>query len=925
MPVTRKRAPSKPHEDERVAKQPRTRPIEIYDDDDMDDIIARIKEQEHGEALVQDQLQSKWDDDGGTASAPTAGSNIVKAQSEVIELDNDSDYDEDAALRWAMEESTKAETAANAGPSNGASSSPSYPEPPSIGMEREKAISTWSALMSADIDDPPDERLAPFRDLFVGSKPCSNCGKSLASPRGFVTFSAHDPPPSLVHLLHLPCKGCKTNHCRGCLSVISCPLSCKGPSVGKNSGCAVMSCCAEIRAIALFETLGGFDRQYLGEKATSEARAREAASKNRGTHGSVGPGGTGYGTGGRYDDYYDDDEEDEDSIQDPGITPESYYTSGSVLGGRGRGYGYRARGRGRARDRARGGSSGHTLAKAQKLAAHWDEIVIRALNTITSILPSPYVEPVQTYDLLPHASIQHVLALSHLPDLLGDLLRNDSVTDWTSRSEIYYAMLALLRRMADCELTVGVLIERPFERSSGKDCGIVDWMWGEGKIEWEHLKGKGKERSVVYERGAPLYAHFKKLTKQCETFLMGVAQLLGGGGEEEDMAIKATSLCGDINAARGDIERAVAAMGRSAALDDSPMEAPEVSEESAGPQTRGKAKDKGKGRDPAIDMERRYARECERLAFKHATLSEDGPDGGLQYPSFFYSDMVKGSASSTRTPKNRLHLIKELSVMATSLPIGVWVRVDEVRNDVIKIMIAGPEGTPYEGGLFEFDCFMPLEYPNKPPLLHLRTTGGGRVRFNPNLYNEGKVCLSLLGTWPGSPEEQWKATRSTLLQVLVSIQSMILIDAPYFNEPGHGKANLKSPSSIAYNKNICLQNVKWAMVEWMTDEHRNGLWRDVIANHFSIRKSAIRTTIEEWAKTQPFIHNYSTAAGGTYGGYDGMFSIYDPALIHSALQSGSASYAAGRYARPATLNPKSGTDLLAEFDAGVERVEGWLR
>lgn len=66
-----------------------------------------------------------------------------------------------------------------------------------------------------------------------------------------------------------------------------------------------------------------------------------------------------------------------------------------------------------------------------------------------------------------------------------------------------------------------------------------------------------------------------------------------------------------------------------------------------------------------------------------------------------------------------------------------------------KVMIAGPEGTPYAGGLFEFDCFMPLDYPNSPPLLHLRTTGGGSVRFNPNLYNCGKVCLSLLGTWPG--------------------------------------------------------------------------------------------------------------------------------------------------------------------------------
>lgn len=96
-------------------------------------------------------------------------------------------------------------------------------------------------------------------------------------------------------------------------------------------------------------------------------------------------------------------------------------------------------------------------------------------------------------------------------------------------------------------------------------------------------------------------------------------------------------------------------------------------------------------------------------------------------------------------------------------------------------MIAGPEGTPYAGGLFEFDVFIPLNYPHSPPQVHLRTTGAGSVRFNPNLYNNGKVCLSLLGTWNGRPEEQW-SPKSTLLQVFVSIQSMIFVDLPYFNE-----------------------------------------------------------------------------------------------------------------------------------------------
>jgi Ubiquitin-conjugating enzyme len=42
------------------------------------------------------------------------------------------------------------------------------------------------------------------------------------------------------------------------------------------------------------------------------------------------------------------------------------------------------------------------------------------------------------------------------------------------------------------------------------------------------------------------------------------------------------------------------------------------------------------------------------------------------------------------------------------------------------------------------------------------TTGAGSVRFNPNLYNCGKVCLSLLGTWSGP---SWSPANSTFLQV----------------------------------------------------------------------------------------------------------------------------------------------------------------
>lgn len=50
-------------------------------------------------------------------------------------------------------------------------------------------------------------------------------------------------------------------------------------------------------------------------------------------------------------------------------------------------------------------------------------------------------------------------------------------------------------------------------------------------------------------------------------------------------------------------------------------------------------------------------------------------------------------------------------------------------------------------------------------MVQLVTTGQGTVRFNPNLYQDGKVCLSVLGTWHGHASEKWNPSESSLYQV----------------------------------------------------------------------------------------------------------------------------------------------------------------
>lgn len=68
-------------------------------------------------------------------------------------------------------------------------------------------------------------------------------------------------------------------------------------------------------------------------------------------------------------------------------------------------------------------------------------------------------------------------------------------------------------------------------------------------------------------------------------------------------------------------------------------------------------------------------------------------------------------------------------------------------QDLFSALIKGPTRTPYEDGLFLFDIQLPNIYPAVPPLFRYLSQCSGRL--NPNLYDNGKVCVSLLGTWIG--------------------------------------------------------------------------------------------------------------------------------------------------------------------------------
>ena len=209
------------------------------------------------------------------------------------------------------------------------------------------------------------------------------------------------------------------------------------------------------------------------------------------------------------------------------------------------------------------------------------------------------------------------------------------------------------------------------------------------------------------------------------------------------------------------------------------------------------------------------------------------------YSRAFAAAADGGGPLSRRAAKRIARELKELQ-QPGGLPLSpsasIFVRAASDRLDKARAMLSGPEGTPYFGGLFLFDVLFPARYPDVPPLLSLDTTGGGRARLNPNLYADGKVCLSLLGTWHGSDaSEKWDADAANLWRVLVSVQGMILVADPYFNEPGV-EAVRGTPegdaASARYNARLSLNVVRHAM-NGMLDAPPPG-FEEVVRRHFRL-------------------------------------------------------------------------------------------
>lgn len=118
-------------------------------------------------------------------------------------------------------------------------------------------------------------------------------------------------------------------------------------------------------------------------------------------------------------------------------------------------------------------------------------------------------------------------------------------------------------------------------------------------------------------------------------------------------------------------------------------------------------------------------------------------------------------------------------------------------------LILGPEDTPYQGGFYIIKFEYPDNYPFSPPRCTYIT--GCPVRQNPNLYENGKVCMNILNTWG---EHEWKATKG-FEQVLLSIQAIVLVKNALDCEPPYDYSLRKTSEALAYDEIVKYCNFEY--------------------------------------------------------------------------------------------------------------------
>jgi ubiquitin-conjugating enzyme E2 N len=105
-------------------------------------------------------------------------------------------------------------------------------------------------------------------------------------------------------------------------------------------------------------------------------------------------------------------------------------------------------------------------------------------------------------------------------------------------------------------------------------------------------------------------------------------------------------------------------------------------------------------------------------------------------------------------------IIKETQRLLSEPAPGISASPSEDNLRYFNVMILGPSQSPYEGGVFKLELFLPEEYPMAAPKVRFLTK-----IYHPNIDKLGRICLDIL-------KDKWSPAlqiRTVLLRFVLRI------------------------------------------------------------------------------------------------------------------------------------------------------------